>query len=220
MTDAELSVLLSRVQFGLTIGFHYIFPPLNIGLGVLMVAMEGFYIRTGKVIYKELARFWALNFGLMFALGVASGIQRVAAAPSSATTPVRPLCGVDGVPFSGTLLAGRPPGFGPGWRYAPRACLFVIILVAIRCGRLVLRAHCVSSSMTPAIPIPHHIQVARCSSVWPAAGSGIAIIRKSQKGALIHPRDFLIIASSWFIWTWVSSSSSSCTSWSTVTADP
>ena len=74
MTDAELSVLLSRVQFGLTIGFHYVFPPLNIGLGVLMVAMEGFYIRTGKPIYKELARFWGLNFGLMFALGVASGL--------------------------------------------------------------------------------------------------------------------------------------------------
>jgi cytochrome d ubiquinol oxidase subunit I len=74
MTDAELSVLLSRIQFGLTIGFHYIFPPLNIGLGVLMVVMEGLYIRTGRLVYKQLARFWALNFGLMFALGVASGV--------------------------------------------------------------------------------------------------------------------------------------------------
>jgi cytochrome bd ubiquinol oxidase subunit I len=74
MTDAALSVLLSRIQFGLTIGFHYIFPPLNIGLGVLMVAMEGFYLRTGRPIYKQLARFWAMNFGLMFALGVASGL--------------------------------------------------------------------------------------------------------------------------------------------------
>lgn len=74
MDDAALSVLLSRIQFGLTIGFHYIFPPLNIGLGLLMVAMEGLYLRTGKQVYKDLARFWGLNFGLMFALGVASGV--------------------------------------------------------------------------------------------------------------------------------------------------
>jgi cytochrome bd ubiquinol oxidase subunit I len=74
MHDAALSVLLSRVQFGLTIGFHYIFPPLNIGLGVLMVVMEAFYLRTGRQVYKDLARFWGLNFGLMFALGVASGV--------------------------------------------------------------------------------------------------------------------------------------------------
>jgi cytochrome d ubiquinol oxidase subunit I len=74
MTDAELSVLLSRIQFGLTVGFHYIFPPLNIGLGMLMVVMEGLYVSTGRPVYKQLARFWAVNFGLMFALGVASGL--------------------------------------------------------------------------------------------------------------------------------------------------
>jgi cytochrome d ubiquinol oxidase subunit I len=74
MSDAELSVFLSRVQFGLTISFHYIFPPLNIGLGVLLVAMEGFWLKTGKQVYKDLARFWALAFGLMFAIGVASGL--------------------------------------------------------------------------------------------------------------------------------------------------
>jgi cytochrome d ubiquinol oxidase subunit I len=33
--------LLSRIQFALTIMFHYIFPPLSIGLGAFMVIMEG-----------------------------------------------------------------------------------------------------------------------------------------------------------------------------------
>jgi len=74
MDDAALSVLLSRIQFAVTIAFHYIFPPLNIGLGLLLVAMEGFWIKTGKPVYRQLARFWALAFGLMFALGVASGV--------------------------------------------------------------------------------------------------------------------------------------------------
>ncbi|RTL43845.1 MAG: hypothetical protein EKK48_08870, partial [Candidatus Melainabacteria bacterium] len=33
-------VFLSRVQFALTIMFHYIFPPLTIGLGLFMVLIE------------------------------------------------------------------------------------------------------------------------------------------------------------------------------------
>ena len=38
--------LLSRLQFAVTIGFHYIYPPLSIGLGVLLVVMEGIYLTT------------------------------------------------------------------------------------------------------------------------------------------------------------------------------
>src|SRR5262245_34432559 len=39
-------VTLSRLQFALTIMFHYIFPPLTIGLGVVLVYLEGMYLRT------------------------------------------------------------------------------------------------------------------------------------------------------------------------------
>jgi cytochrome d ubiquinol oxidase subunit I len=66
--------ILSRIQFGLTIGFHYLFPPLSIGLGVFLVVMEGAYIRTKKPLYHNLTRFWVKIFGLIFALGVATGI--------------------------------------------------------------------------------------------------------------------------------------------------
>ncbi|MBD3258882.1 cytochrome ubiquinol oxidase subunit I [candidate division GN15 bacterium] len=66
--------MLSRIQFGLTIGFHYLFPPLSIGLGVFLVIMEGAYLKTGKVIYHNMTRFWVKIFGLIFALGVATGI--------------------------------------------------------------------------------------------------------------------------------------------------
>lgn len=67
-------LLLSRIQFAFTIAFHYLFPPLSIGLGVLMVIMEGTYLRTGKEIYHQMARFWTRVFALTFAVGVASGI--------------------------------------------------------------------------------------------------------------------------------------------------
>src|ERR1700759_4985494 len=67
-------VTLSRLQFALTIMFHYIFPPLTIGLGVVLVYLEGMYLRTRDPLYESAAKFWTRIFGLNFAIGVATGI--------------------------------------------------------------------------------------------------------------------------------------------------
>ena len=66
--------ILARIQFALTIAFHYIYPPLSIGLGLLMVIFKGIYLRTGKAEYNTLARFWTRIFSLTFGSGVATGI--------------------------------------------------------------------------------------------------------------------------------------------------
>jgi len=65
---------LARAQFGFTIAFHYIFPPLSIGLGLILVIMEGLHFFTRKPLYLEMARFWTRIFGLIFAMGVSTGI--------------------------------------------------------------------------------------------------------------------------------------------------
>ena len=65
---------LSRIQFGATIAFHYIYPPLSIGLGLMLVLMEGLWLKTGKPVYHQMARFWTKVFALTFAIGVATGI--------------------------------------------------------------------------------------------------------------------------------------------------
>jgi cytochrome d ubiquinol oxidase subunit I len=67
-------VILSRIQFALTVAFHYIFPPLTIGMGIVLVYLEGQYLRTNKPIYERAAKFWTKIFALNFAIGVASGI--------------------------------------------------------------------------------------------------------------------------------------------------
>ena len=72
---AELDVvLLSRIQFALTIMFHYLFPPLTIGMGVVLVYLEAMFLRTREAIYEEAARFWTKIFAVNFAIGVATGI--------------------------------------------------------------------------------------------------------------------------------------------------
>ncbi len=67
-------VWLSRVQFALTIMFHYLFPPLTIGMGVVLVYLEGMFLRTRQAIYETSARFWTKVYALNFAMGVATGI--------------------------------------------------------------------------------------------------------------------------------------------------
>ncbi len=72
---AELDVvMLSRIQFALTIMFHYLFPPLTIGLGIIIAYLEGMYLWKKESIFIDSARFWTGIFGVNFAIGVATGI--------------------------------------------------------------------------------------------------------------------------------------------------
>lgn len=66
--------ILSRIQFAFTIAFHYIYPPLSIGLGLLLVVFEGMYLKTGDKRYEQITRFWIKIFALIFGIGVATGI--------------------------------------------------------------------------------------------------------------------------------------------------
>lgn len=66
--------VLARIQFAFTIAFHYIYPPLSIGLGLLLVIMEGMYLKTGNKVYEQMTRFWIRIFALIFGIGVATGI--------------------------------------------------------------------------------------------------------------------------------------------------
>lgn len=67
-------VLLSRLQFAFTIMFHYIFPPLTIGLGLILAYLETRFFFTKKPIFSIASQFWTRIFVLNFAIGVASGI--------------------------------------------------------------------------------------------------------------------------------------------------
>jgi cytochrome d ubiquinol oxidase subunit I len=70
----DTAVLLARIQFGLTVAFHYLYPPLSIGLGLFLVFVEGLYIKTRDPLWRQVARFWTKIFALTFAIGVATGL--------------------------------------------------------------------------------------------------------------------------------------------------
>ncbi len=66
--------VLARLQFAFTISFHYIYPPLSIGLGVIIVLIEALWLRTRDPQYLAMAKFWVKVFALTFSIGVATGI--------------------------------------------------------------------------------------------------------------------------------------------------
>ena len=74
MTPVDGLVELSRWQFALTAMYHFLFVPLTLGLSWILFIMESVYVMTGKVIYRDMTKFWGKLFGINFALGVTTGL--------------------------------------------------------------------------------------------------------------------------------------------------
>jgi len=67
-------VLLARIQFAVTIGFHFLFPPLTIGMAWLLVIIEWKGWRGTDEDYVRIGKFFGKVLALTFAVGVATGI--------------------------------------------------------------------------------------------------------------------------------------------------
>ena len=66
--------ILHRIQFALTISFHFVFPPMSIGLGLILIILGVKSVRTGDPKWRQLSMFWVKIYGLVFAMGIATGI--------------------------------------------------------------------------------------------------------------------------------------------------
>ena len=66
--------LLSRIQFALTVAYHFIFVPLSIGLGLILAIFATKYHRSRSEADGNAMRFWVRIFTATFAIGVATGI--------------------------------------------------------------------------------------------------------------------------------------------------
>jgi len=66
--------LLCRIQFALTAAFHFLFPPISIGLAWLLVIVEWRAWKRKDAVADAAGRFFAKILGLTFAVGVATGM--------------------------------------------------------------------------------------------------------------------------------------------------
>ncbi|MBZ5536995.1 MAG: cytochrome ubiquinol oxidase subunit I [Acidobacteriia bacterium] len=70
----ESALLVHRLHFAFTVTFHYLFPQLTMGLGLLIVILKSLALWKNDDRYNVAARFWARIFAINFALGVVTGI--------------------------------------------------------------------------------------------------------------------------------------------------
>ncbi|HYG68978.1 MAG TPA: cytochrome ubiquinol oxidase subunit I [Anaeromyxobacteraceae bacterium] len=68
------ALTLARIQFAVTAGFHFIFPPITIGLGWLLVIAEWYGWKRQDAVYEQVGKFFGKLFAITFAVGVATGI--------------------------------------------------------------------------------------------------------------------------------------------------
>ena len=67
-------VILSRLQFAFTIGYHILWPAFSIGIAWFVVTLNALWLRTGKPVYHQLMTFWTKIFALAFGMGVVTGV--------------------------------------------------------------------------------------------------------------------------------------------------
>jgi cytochrome d ubiquinol oxidase subunit I len=67
-------VTLSRIQFGFTTAYHYLFPPLTMGLALLLVILKSLALWRHNELANQAVRFWSRLFAVTFIMGVVTGI--------------------------------------------------------------------------------------------------------------------------------------------------
>jgi len=115
------AVLLARLQFAFTIGYHFIFVPMSIGIGMMVVLSERRYYKSRIPADRAASDFWIKLFTTTFAIGVATGITMEFAFGANWATYSRFVGNIFGAPlaaegllafflestFLGVLLFGR-----------------------------------------------------------------------------------------------------------------
>ena len=129
---------LARLQFAFTVSFHYFYPPMSIGLSILLVLMESLWLKTKNPLYHNMARFWTRIFALTFAIGVPTGIVMEFEFGTNWSTYSRFVGDVFGSPLAaeGIFAFFLESGFLAillfGWdRVGPRLHFFATCMVAL-----------------------------------------------------------------------------------------
>jgi cytochrome bd ubiquinol oxidase subunit I len=68
------ALFLARLQFAVTIGFHFIFPPISIGLAWMLTIAEWLGWKKADPDFVRIGKFFAKLLAVTFAVGVATGI--------------------------------------------------------------------------------------------------------------------------------------------------
>lgn len=68
------ALLLARIQFAFTVGFHFLFPAMTLGTTLIILISETIYLIKKDETYRKITDFLVRLLGLIFVIGAATGI--------------------------------------------------------------------------------------------------------------------------------------------------
>ncbi|MCS6954847.1 MAG: cytochrome ubiquinol oxidase subunit I, partial [Candidatus Calescibacterium sp.] len=68
-----MELLLARIHFAMATTFHFIFPPITIGLSLLILLFQTLYLLKGKEVYNEISKLLVKILAVIFVVGVVTG---------------------------------------------------------------------------------------------------------------------------------------------------
>ena len=193
-------VLLSRIQFALTVGFHFLFPPLTIGLAWLLVLIEWRGWKSGDATWVRMGRFFAKLLALTFAVGVATGIVMEFQFGTNWANYSRFVGDIFGAPLAaeGVLAFFLESGFlglylfGRG-RVSRGAHWFSILMVAV--GSTISAFWILVANSWQQTPAGYVVQHGRAE----LASFGAAVFNPSMLPRFLHTVDAALIAGAFLV---------------------
>jgi len=192
--------LLARIQFAVTVGFHYIWPQLTIGMAWVLVWMMARWVKTGDLFYRAMARFWVHVFAISFAVGVATGIVMEFQFGTNWADYSRFVGDIFGAPLAAEgviafFLESTFLGFLLfGWkRLKPKTHLFSAVMVAF--GSTLSALWILIANSWQQTPAGYRVEQGRATLV----DFGAAVFNPSTVIRFLHTVDGAVIAGSFFI---------------------
>jgi cytochrome bd ubiquinol oxidase subunit I len=170
------AVLLARIQFAFTVGYHFLFVPISLGTGVFMLLAGRRWYKTQSENDKAGFLFWLKLFSLTFVIGIATGITMEFAFGTNWASYSRFVGDIFGAPlaaealfafflestFLGVLLFGRGK--------VPRKFYYVSTWLVV-CGALLSALWIIIANSWQQTPAGYTIQDGRAvlTHFWAAA---------------------------------------------------
>ncbi len=193
-------VLLSRVQFALTVGFHFLFPPVTIGLAWLLVAIEWRAWKTGDATWARMGTFFGKLLALTFAVGVATGVVMEFQFGTNWAAYAKYVGDVFGAPLAaeGVLAFFLESGFlglylfGRG-RVSPAVRWFSILMVAV--GSVISAFWILVANSWQQTPAGYVVRGGRAE----LADFWAAVFNPSTLTRFVHTVDAAIVTGAFFV---------------------
>lgn len=201
-------LLLSRVQFGLTASFHYLFVPLTVGLALLTAMMDTLGVRRRQRPMVQAAAFWYRFFIVAWMAGFVTGYplrqqlaERWGGYSEQVGAVLHRVMALEGVIAPAMLLlvavlALLPKAMPPVWRVWARWALLVVMLAQCAC---IVSMNAWMQHPVGTVWTPRGAELVSMPALFLSA-TALYKVSHTLSAAVLTGALFALAVSAWYLW--------------------